>query len=104
MEIKVRIKQIANDNGFTKAFADMVIDDSVIVHGVRLYEKDGRRNVSMPFRSWTDRNGEKKISDIVHAVTFDVRKEIIDTAWKAYDAFIESGKNTTVERRDMNAW
>lgn len=94
MNIKVEIKKVIDDELPTKAFADVVIDDSVVIHGVRLIEKNGGRYIAMPTASWTNIQGEKITRDVVHPISSSARKTIVDAAFGAYDTYkINNSKN-----------
>ncbi len=94
MNVKAKIKKVIDDESLVKAIADIVIDDSVIIHGVKLIEKNGGRYVSMPTVSWTNVEGEKIIRDVVHPVSYSARKTIVDAAFGAYDTYkINNSKN-----------
>ncbi len=87
MNIKVEIKKVIDDELPTKAFADVVIDDSVVIHGVRLIEKNGGRYIAMPVERWTNIQGERISRDVVHPISTSARKAIVDTAFGAYDTY-----------------
>ena len=85
MNIKVEIKKIFKGERSVKAFADVVIDGSMVIHGVAVIEKDGSKLVSMPFKKWNDKKGETHRSDIAHPITTETRKQISDAVLAAYE-------------------
>ena len=89
MEIKdVRIFK-ARKKGAVLAYANVILDDKFIIRGITLVEteKNGRF-ISMPSRRL--RNREKSYRDVCHPLNFDVRTEITEKIFAAYDKFIES--------------
>ena len=59
MNIKVEIKKTFKGERPVKAFADVVIDGSMVIHGVAVIEKDGNKLVSMPYKKWKTGEGEQ---------------------------------------------
>lgn len=90
MDIRAEIKQVLDGTRNTKAFADVVIDNSVVIHGVRLCEKDGSRYISMPFEKWTDKNGEEKRRDVAHPISSMARSQIQTAVSEAFDAYTQT--------------
>ena len=93
MEIKVEIEKTLDSSDPKKpvAFADVFIGNTVVIHDVRLYLKDGKCSTQMPSKQWTDKNGEKRWRDIAHPVSASARNEINIAAGKAYDAYLQDG-------------
>ena len=89
MEIRAEIKQVFDGTKPTKAIADVIIDNSVVIHGVRLIEKDDGRFISMPYDKWTDKNGEEKRRDIAHPISSTARRQIQDAVSAAFDQHAE---------------
>lgn len=92
MTIKVDIKKIF-DKAFLpmKSVADVLIDDSIVIHSVALMEKKGKKYVSMP-RFKRVSNGEEFRRDVVHPVNSSVRQLITTEVIKAYDEACKSSK------------
>lgn len=59
MNIKVEIKKILKGDKPTKAYANIVIDDAVVIHGVGVVENEKGRYMSMPMTSWKTAKGEE---------------------------------------------
>ena len=93
MDIRVEIKQVFDTDRPTKAFADVYIDNSVVIHSVRLYEKDGEKHITMPSEKWTNRNGEEKRRDVAHPISSSARKQIHDAVIGAYETYLLNGNN-----------
>lgn len=52
MNIKVEIKKILGTDKPVKAYANIVIDDAVVIHGVSVVENEKGRYMSMPMHTW----------------------------------------------------
>lgn len=90
MDIRAEIKQVLDGTRNTTAFADVVIDNSVVIHGVRLCENDGSRYISMPFEKWTDKSGEEKRRDVAHPISSMARNQIQTAVSEAFDAYTQT--------------
>ena len=84
MEIKAEIKRFIT-NKPTKAFADVVIDDAFVVHGIGVIEKDGDMFISMPRNTWKNKLGEEKSGDVCHPISSLARKQIQDAVVASYE-------------------
>ena len=91
MEIRAEIKQVLDGNKPTKAFADVVIDNSVVIHGVRLGENEKGRYIAMPRERWTGKDGQENSRDVAHPISSSARKQIQDAVSGAYDTFLLNG-------------
>lgn len=98
MTIKVEIKRLMNDaTKKIRAFADVVIDDSIVIHSVSIVEGEKGLFVSMPRTTWTDKSGEKKSRDIVHPISSSASKEIFNAVITAYEAALNDGNNEAAD-------
>lgn len=79
----------ARRKGAALAYANVILDGKFIIRGITLVEteKNGRF-ISMPSRRL--RNGEKSYRDVCHPLNSDVRTELTEKIFAAYDEFIES--------------
>lgn len=79
----------ARRKGAVLAYANVILDDKFIIRGITLVEteKNGRF-ISMPSRRL--RNGERSYRDVCHPLNSDVRTELTEKIFAAYDEFIES--------------
>lgn len=93
MNIKAEIKQLLDGSKNTKAYADVVIDDAFVIHGVGAVIKDGKRYVSMPGKMWKNKEGEEKRRDVCHPIVSSARMEIQNTVFAAYDKKIAEINN-----------
>lgn len=79
----------ARRKGAVLAYANVILDGKFIIRGITLVEteKNGRF-ISMPSRRL--RNGEIAYRDVCHPLNSDVRTELTEKIFAAYDEFIES--------------
>lgn len=79
----------ARRKGAVLAYANVILDGKFIIRGITLVEteKNGRF-ISMPSRRL--RNGEGSYRDVCHPLNSDVRTELTEKIFAAYDEFIES--------------
>lgn len=64
--------------GRIKAVCDVVIAETVVVHGVRVVEGNEGLFVSFPCERKLDREGVVRYYDIVHPVTAEARTELTE--------------------------
>lgn len=78
----------ARRKGAVLAYANVILDGKFIIRGITLVEteKNGRF-ISMPSRRL--RNGERSYRDVCHPLNSDVRTELTEKIFAAYDEFIE---------------
>ena len=96
-DISVRINSLRNDDTHIKAYASANIGGAFAVHGISVIEGKNGLFMSMPQRSYTDENGEKKYSDIFHAVTKDAYDALNDKVISAYNEALEESQNAVEE-------
>lgn len=79
----------ARQKGPVLAYANIILDERFIIRGVTLLEteKNGRF-ISMPSRKL--RNREKSYRDVCHPLNQNVRNELTERVFAAYDEFIEN--------------
>lgn len=84
--IQVRIDRLNDYEGSSvKAFASANIGGAFAIHGIRVLDSQKGLFVSMPQNSYTDGQGNKKYSDIFHAITAEARTELNDKVLEAYE-------------------
>ena len=69
------------------AYANVILDKKIIIRGIRLIEKDGRKFIAMPSRRVT--NGKQNFRDIVNPLNRQLRKELTDVIFEAYEEFLK---------------
>lgn len=79
----------ARQRGPVLAYANIILDERFIIRGVTLLEteKNGRF-ISMPSRRL--RNEERSFRDVCHPLNQNVRNELTERVFAAYDEFIEN--------------
>lgn len=79
----------ARREGVVLAYANVILDGKFIIRGITLVEteKNGRF-ISMPSRRL--RTGERSYRDVCHPLNSDVRTELTEKIFAAYDELIES--------------
>lgn len=78
----------AKKRGPVLAYANVILDNQFIIRGITLLEKAEKRYLSMPARKLT--NGERHYRDMCHPLNGDVREEITEEVFTAYDKFVEN--------------
>lgn len=87
MKFTVEIKRLLKDaRKATKAFCDVVIDDSIVIHDISVVDGKNGLFVAMPRSSWTNKQGEEISRDVVHPISSSARKEISTAVMAAYEA------------------
>lgn len=88
MEIKeIKIFK-ARQKGPVLAYANVILDNQFIIRGITLLETEKGRFVSMPSRRL--RTGERHFRDVCHPLNSDVRTELTEAIFDAYDESIEN--------------
>lgn len=84
--IQVRIDRLNDYEGSNiKAFASANIGGAFAIHGIRVVDSQKGMFVSMPQSSYTDAEGNKKYSDLFHAITAKARTELNEKVMGAYE-------------------
>jgi len=87
MEItEVKIKKNRNEESRVKAWATVVIDNSIKIHDIKIVEGTEKRFLSMPSRKLP--NGKNK--DLVHPLSQEVRTLFEKEIYDAYDNYDDS--------------
>ena len=76
--------------GNVKAIADVTLDDSVAIHGVKLIDGKNGKFVSMPSDRWQDKDGNYKHTDIVHPTNADTRSALFHAVQDAFNAHVQT--------------
>ena len=92
MNFKASIRKTF-DSGSVKAIADVLIDNELAVHGVKIVEGKNGLFVSMPSEKWKSANNETKRLDIVHPLNSAVRANFNKAVTDAYTEHIRSVKS-----------
>lgn len=78
----------AKKRGPVLAYANVVLDNKFIIRGITLLETEKGKFISMPARRLRD--GERHFRDICHPLNSEVREELTDAIFTAYEEFIET--------------
>ena len=83
----------AKQRGPILAYANIILDNRFIIRGITLLEtKKSGRFIALPSRLL--RNSKKKsYRDVCHPLNSEVRKELTEVIFVAYDEFIDNSKN-----------
>lgn len=92
MNIKVEIREITDGKRGIKAFANVLIDNAIIIHNVRVIETEKGRFLAMPYYKFTNESGDEVQHDVVHPISNDARLELEEAVFGAYQIAI-SGNN-----------
>ena len=84
----VRVRIINKENSKLRAVASITIDDSFVVHDIKVIEGDRGMFIPMPSRKTPD--GEFK--DIAHPINTDTREHIDKTVLEAYEKELAAEK------------
>lgn len=90
-KIEARIDRLLSGEGKTKAFASATIGDAFAIHGIRVIDSEKGIFISMPQESYT-KNGEKKYTNIFHAITAEARTALIEAVDAAYAQALEQAE------------
>lgn len=90
-KIEVRIDRVLPGEGKTKAFASATIGGAFAIHGIRVIDSEKGIFISMPQESYT-KNGEKKYTNIFHAITAEARTALIEAVNTAYAQALEQAE------------
>jgi len=79
-DVRVRIARNETDAKL-RAYVDITIEDSFVIHGLKVIEGKNGKFVAMPSRKMP--NGEYK--DIAHPILTDVRNDITNSVLAKYE-------------------
>ncbi len=81
----IRVRIVKNESSKIKASVSLTIDDSIIVHDIKVIESkdEGTYFIAMPSRKNND--GEVKYRDIVHPANTETREMLKDLILKAFE-------------------
>ncbi len=76
----VTVRKIEKDGSRMKGIASVLLDDSFVVHDIRIIEGDNGLFIAMPSRKTATGN----YRDIAHPINPDVRKQFEDAVIEEY--------------------
>ena len=79
----------AKQRGPVLGYANIILDNKFIIRGVTLVETEQRgRFISMPSRRW--RNQQRAFRYICHPLNAEVRNELTEIVFAAYDEYMKN--------------
>ncbi len=90
MVISAEIKKILNGNKPVKAFADIVIDEAIVIHNVAVIETEKGKHISMPRFKWTGKDGNPKQKDVCQTLTESAHEIVEAVVLAAYNDYTEN--------------
>ena len=95
----VRLRKIQTD-GRMKALVSITLDESFVIHDLRVIEGNTGLFVAMPSK----RTPDGEFRDIAHPINSDMRQEIQDAVMKVYDETDEviPDKNATSDNEESD--
>lgn len=98
MKIKATINRMMNkEDSPMKAFASVSFDGMFAVHGIKVYETEKGRFVSMPSTQYTDKEGKKQYNDTFHPITKGAREALNQSVLNAYENKLQQIQETEIE-------
>ena len=89
----VKVKKIEKENSRMKGIAEILIDDMIAIHDIRIILGDNGLFVAMPSRKTP--NGEYR--DIAHPINAETREKIQKAILDAYEAPETEGNSESAE-------
>ncbi|MDO5088761.1 MAG: septation regulator SpoVG [Leptotrichiaceae bacterium] len=80
-DIRLRLGRGSEEGGKLKAYVDITLDESFVVHGLKIIEGQNGLFVAMPSKRMS--NGEFK--DIAHPITPELRSEMTRVVLESYE-------------------
>ena len=89
MNMKVEVARLFPDAEKVKAVINVVIDNSFVVHGIKIIDSEKGLFVAMP----NIKVGEKH-KDTFHPINQEARKQLCEAIFEAYEASKVNAQNT----------
>ncbi len=93
MKIKAKIDRLINHKS-VKAVASVTLDGCFVVKNLRVVDGDKGLFVSMPQESYSDKDGNKKYSNLFFPITNAAKMDLQDAVLKAYDQYLDQQHDT----------
>lgn len=89
MEMKVTNVKIfkIKQRGALLGYANIIINNCFIIHGIKILEKEGKRFIAMPSRKV--KNDNNVHLDWCHPINSETREKFVDAVLNAYDERME---------------
>ncbi|MBO4366590.1 MAG: septation protein SpoVG family protein [Clostridia bacterium] len=103
MQFQAKITREIN-KGSLVAVADVVVDNALVLHGVKLIRSENGMFLGNPSTSWTDRFGETHYESVFEVSDPDVKADMFRTVRDAYTDFEQAAARTqTGSEQDARA-
>jgi stage V sporulation protein G len=79
--------------GNLKAYATVTLDESYVVHGIKVLEGDAGLWVSMP----ASKNKKGEYKDVFHPITKEARENLVSAVIEAYETSAAGGSEASDE-------
>lgn len=99
MKIKAQIDRFIGRDNRIKAYASVILGGEYVVRDIAVMDSKNGLFARMPYRSYKDRNGEMRYSDVVFALNETSRNAISDAVLEAYEQRLHMEEN---ESQDMD--
>ncbi len=76
----VEVLKFEKEGSRVRGFAKVVIDDCLMIHNIRIIEKDNEMIIAMPSR----KKNEDTHMDVVHPLNAETRKMFVDRILEEY--------------------
>ncbi len=87
------------DTGNLKAYATVTLDESFVVHGIKVLEGENGLWVSMP----ASKNKKGEYKDVFHPITKDSRESLVNAVIQAYESGPSDGEEAPKESTEESA-
>lgn len=87
---EIKISLIGDKDNKIKAFAGIVIDDSIAIHEIKIIQLGEKNIISMPSK----KNNENKWLDLVHPINNDVRQYLVNEILKQFNSLVNKKLET----------
>lgn len=85
MIIKAQIDRFIGKDNRIKAYASVILGGEYVIRDIAVMDSKNGLFARMPYRSYKDRNGVMKYSDVVFALNETSRNAISDAVLEAYE-------------------
>ena len=97
MKIKAQIDRFIGKENRIKAYASVILGGEYVVRDIAVMDSKNGLFARMPYRSWTDRNGDTQYSDVVFALNETSRSAVSDAVLEAYEQRLHMEENEVQE-------
>lgn len=95
MYSKAEIKKLLSGDKPTKAIADIVINDAIVIHGVGVVESEKGRFMTMPSVRRRNKQGVSFMRNVCHPISSSARYQMAEELFRAYDEALATANSET---------